>query len=237
MAENMSEFLQLHRLARLYHDWFDRLPEPVRKDVIAHGRSMRVRKGQRVFSRGDDPGGVFIILTGTFRIAGTTRDGREAILDFFGPGAWLGEVSFFDDLPRLHDVDALEDGTLLHITAASMEELLLRHPEFSRALTRLVAFRLRILLTAFETYSLLTLEGRLASRLLMLANLYGRQGEHGIEINVHLSQEILGKLLGASRQRVSQILSAWQRQDRIRLDRYGRIGVPDLARLEDLLPG
>lgn len=232
----MPEPLRLHRLARLYHDWFERLPQPVRADVLARGRRMAVRKGQRIFSRGDRPESVFIVLEGTLRLDGSLADGREAILDFFGPGAWLGETAVLDGLPRIHDAEAVEDGAVLSLSAADIEDLLARHPDFARALGRLVAFRLRTLLMAFQVYSLMSLEERLASRLLMLANLYGHDTGAGIEVRLHLSQETLGKLVGASRQRINQILAAWQQNHLVSLSQYGRIVVRDPSRLERLLP-
>jgi CRP-like cAMP-binding protein len=53
------------------------------------------------------------------------------------------------------------------------------------------------------------LEQRLASRLLMLAGPYGVTASQGLKIELHLSQETLAQLIGATRQRVNQVLKKW----------------------------
>jgi CRP/FNR family transcriptional regulator, cyclic AMP receptor protein len=80
-----------------------------------------------------------------------------------------------------------------------MEELLAKRPEFSRALLRLQATRLRLLLVAVEGYSTQTLEHRLANRLLTLAVQFGRDTNGSVELDLHLPQEILAQLIGSTR--------------------------------------
>ena len=89
------------------------------------------------------------------------------VLDFYGPGSWIGEVSNFEGSPRIHDADAHGAILVMHLAAAEFEDLLTVHPSLSRALLRLEAQRLRILLSALELYSASSLEARLASHLML----------------------------------------------------------------------
>jgi CRP/FNR family transcriptional regulator, cyclic AMP receptor protein len=91
---------------------------------------------------------LYCVIKGSIRLSGISVDDKVTVLDFYGPGIWLGEVSVLDGLPRIHDAHAQGATLLLQVTPADLEELLFRHPALSRAIIRLEAYRLRILLTA-----------------------------------------------------------------------------------------
>jgi CRP-like cAMP-binding protein len=155
------------------------------------------------------------------------------VLDFYGPGSWFGEVATLDGFPRMFDAHANGSALLLQVTPVDLEKLLAAHPALSRALLRLEATRLRILLTAIEMYSTQTMEQRLANRLLMLAVSYGVSNSDGVKIELHLPQETLAQLIGATRQRANQILKNWE-HDGILEQKYGQILLLHRARLEKL---
>lgn len=69
--------------------------------------------------------------------------------------------------------------------------------------------------------------------MLMLAGQHGMQTAKGLRIELHLSQETLAQLIGATRQRVNQILKDWKVEN-IVMQRYGQIVLVDQARLEQI---
>ncbi|SFK37942.1 cAMP-binding domain of CRP or a regulatory subunit of cAMP-dependent protein kinases [Methylocapsa palsarum] len=176
---------------------------------------------------------MFRVLECSARVSNVSRTGQETVLDYYGPGAWFGEVSAIDGLPRVHDARAHESATVLHLTTSDLDDLMILHPVLSRALLRLQALRLRLLLVALETYSAQSMEQRLANRLLMLAISFGVATTKGLKIKLHLPQETLAQLIGATRQGVNQILKKWEAEGTIG-QRYGRILLLDQARLEKL---
>lgn len=223
----------LHHVVLMTNDWFDALPELVRRDVHARSQKRILAAGERLFTRGDRSDGVYGVLKGSVRVSGISGDGQETILDFYGPGSWFGEVSTLNGLPRGHDAKAYMPTTLLHVSPDNLEHLLATHPAFSRALLRLEAQRLHILLAALEQYSVQSIEQRLASRLLMLAGPYGVSSSQGLKIELHLPQETLAQLVGVTRQRINQILKDWHREGLID-HQYGHVTLLDKARLEKL---
>jgi CRP/FNR family transcriptional regulator, cyclic AMP receptor protein len=122
---------------------------------------------------------------------------------------------------------------LPQVAPADLEELLAAHPALSRSLLRLEALRLRLLLTAIESYSVQSLEQRLSSRLLMLAVSYGVKDSQGLKIKLRLSQEMLAQLIGATRQRINQIFKKWEAEGGVQ-QQYGDITLLDRDRLEKL---
>jgi CRP/FNR family cyclic AMP-dependent transcriptional regulator len=68
---------------------------------------------------------------------------------------------------------------------------------------------------------------------MMLSVAYGAKSTQGIEIKLHLPQEVLAQLIGATRQRVNQIVGDWSEQG-IVAQQYGRITLLNIQRLEEL---
>lgn len=233
----MSSFLapsEMHRRMLLANHWFSQLEPDVSEDVLAHSRIRSLADGQMLCRRGEKPEGVYILLEGSLRCSGTTREGVEAVLSFYEPGFWLGLVSASDGQPRLHDALAVGPSVVLQVPQAELEQLMERHPSFVRLLLRVQSSQTRELLVGFEAYSTHSLEQRFASRLMGLAAAFGKVEPEGtIDIQLRLSQETLAKLLGTTRQRVNQLLKQWEQSGLIQ-QKYGRIRLLDQARLQSL---
>lgn len=226
-----SSLSDRHREAVLSNPWIAALPAQVRADILACATLRMLAAGQSLYRRGDAPDGVYCVVEGLVCVSGVNRDGRQTVLDFYGPGSWIGEISTLDGGPRVHDIDASGPAQLLQVRPPDLEALLARHPALSRALLTLEAQRLRVLFNAIESYSTQTLAQRLANRLLMLAGGHGVATANGVEIRLQLSQETLARLIGSTRQRVTQVLKDWEREGVVRRER-GHLVLKDRARLE-----
>jgi CRP-like cAMP-binding protein len=84
--------------------------------------------------------------------------------------------------------------------------------------------KLRLALSYVESAALYSLSSRLAQRLLDLQQYYG--SEEGDDINMHLPQEDLAKMLAVSRQAVSRELKRLEKAGLIALS-YGKLRVLD----------
>jgi CRP-like cAMP-binding protein len=162
-----------------------------------------------------------------------SREGRELFLDFYRPGRWFGESATLGRFPRRYDVDAVDDVTLLHVPTTAIEELLADHNELARALLTLEAQRIDMLFSVLDQFFTQSIDQRLAQRLLLMSAYYGTNTDRGVVIDLNLTQDVLAKLIGATRQRVNQIVRRWESEGIIE-QRYGRIVLLDMARLEDL---
>jgi CRP-like cAMP-binding protein len=112
------------------------------------------------------------------------------------------------------------------VAKADFQKILSQHVEFYDAMLRLQARRIRQLFGLVEDLNTLPLRSRLAKQLLHLARSYGvpclTNGQE-IRIGLHLAQEELAQLLGASRQRVNQELKAMEREEAIRIEPGGLV--------------
>jgi CRP/FNR family transcriptional regulator len=81
-----------------------------------------------------------------------------------------------------------------------------------------------------EDLTSLDLEGRLAKRLLELAEEYGRPSDGAIEIALPVTQDDLAAMIGVARASVNRVIGAYE--DRGLLERRGRrIAILDPERL------
>lgn len=231
-----SMLSESHLAVLLASPWFGGLPEQVRDDMLARAGVRALNTGQQLFRCGEPPDGLYIVLQGIIRLSNTTRDGQEAVLNFYEPGSWLGEVSMLDRSNRLHDAHAHAPSQVLHISPLALGELCERHPALVRMLLDLEVSRLRAMLVAFAAFSTQSLEQRLAGRLLGLSESFGSTSPKGTSLDLRLSQEAMAQLIGATRQRVNQVLNRWEGEGLVE-HAYGRITILQRTRLERLAEG
>jgi CRP/FNR family transcriptional regulator, cyclic AMP receptor protein len=182
--------------------------------------------------RGDAPRGWYCVIAGAIKARSIALDGREVALAFLEPGTWFGEISLLDGEPRTHDGVAHGDTQVWVISPSEFNHILGQFPVLAIHIARLQSHRLRLAFAALEEINLLPLEARLARQVLALARTYGVATEDGaVQIRIKLPQEDLAQLVGASRQRVNAVLSAWAKQGWLSI-RYGQATLQNRAALE-----
>jgi CRP-like cAMP-binding protein len=97
--------------------------------------------------------------------------------------------------------------------------LLRRHPEAAIGLLRVLALRLKRVSELVEDTLFLNLPIRLAKKLLALDRIYGRDTEAGRRVDLKLSQEEWGDLVGTTRESINKQMRAWTEQGLISVDR------------------
>jgi CRP-like cAMP-binding protein len=161
---------------------------------------------------------VMLLLEGRVKVYVVAADGREIVLGFRGPGELLGELSAIDEAPRSGTIEALEPVEALAISAAEFRALLER-PAFAGAMLRALVRRYRDAdLRRVEFAASQTL-GRVAARLIELADHHGEPAGDGIAITLPISQEELGAWTGSSREAVAKALASLRSLGAIRTER------------------
>ncbi len=211
--------------------WFAKLPEPVLDELARHTQRRRLGDGELLYARGDQPTSLFGVEHGRVRISNTSSEGKELTATYFENGDWLGEISIFDGLPRLTDAVACGESQVLVVPRQAILDLLARQPELYAPFVQILCRKLRMAMEGMSDLMLLPLPQRLAKRLLALAQDYGQRHADGVEIDLHLPQDELGRLLGTSRQSVSKELKTLEKHGWVKLA-YGRIIIVDPQALQ-----
>lgn len=115
-AQPDETVLALHPLFRdLARDELDRL-EGVAKLV-------RLSKGQTLFQKGDEPAGLFMLVSGQMSLLATNSRKEERVLDIVDPPGVLGDVEIFARRPSRVTAQSLAPSVLLLIPADALQGL------------------------------------------------------------------------------------------------------------------
>jgi len=189
-------------------------------------RSQAVQAGAH-FITAEQPGEVvYVLLSGTVKIYVTRADGREVILAFLGPGDTVGEMSLVDSAGRSANVVTTEPSRLLWMDRATFQTCLRTLTPLANNLVRLLAHRLRFANEQIQALCTLDVPGRVARQILAMADRYGSLEAGGeVRIPIRLTQSDLAEIVGASRERVNQVIVELKQRGAIAVDPDHRIRV------------
>jgi CRP-like cAMP-binding protein len=194
-------------------------------------RSRRFRRGEVIFHLGDPGDALFVIMSGDVKISLPSETGEEAILATLGSGAVFGELALLDGAPRSASATALTATETVVLPRDRFRELIATEAGVREALLASIAGELRRLTTHVEELHFLDITGRLAARLVRLAQDGGtRTADGGIRLRKNLTQGDLAAMVGCTRQSVNKLLGQFTDDGLIRLEREG-IVVTDMEGL------
>ena len=196
------------------------LPPAERRALREAMRVHRYRDGEVVFHQGDPGDTLHLVHRGHLKIQIPGENGEEAVLTVVGPGDIFGELTLLDDAPRSATVVALEDVETATLSRDDFRALLRRNPAVAEAVLAALARTIRRLSADVTDLMFLDLRGRLAKKLLELAEAHGARDGDSTEIRLSLTQEELAGMVGATRPRVNKLLGFFE--DRGAITRRGR---------------
>ncbi len=217
------------------------MSDPVQEDFIAvlqtsgdgshlPGSRRRYPRGTTLLNEGDRSERIVIIVSGRAKVSYFTDEGREVLLAVRGPGDLLGEFAALDGEPFSATVIALEDVDALVMTAEQFRTVLKEEPEVALCLFKTLSRKLRDADRKRVEFAAYDSVGRVASRLVELAETFGEDTYEGLRISLSLSQEELAGWTGSSREAVAKALQSLRNKDLIETHRRG-VTVKDLEGL------
>lgn len=170
----------------------------------AAGRPRRWDRGETVMAEGETSDWVLVLTEGRVKASSHTSGGTEVVLAVRGPGALLGEMAALDGSARSATITALEPvaGVVVRDFPAFLQE----HGRVAVLLMRLTVGRLRDSDRKRIEYGAFDTTGRVATRLVELAERYGEPTNGGLRVMLPLSQDELAGWTGSSREAVSKAL-------------------------------
>jgi CRP/FNR family cyclic AMP-dependent transcriptional regulator len=201
---------------------------------VAERARQRTYKADEAIVHQDDPGEtLYVILRGIVKISMMGADGNEVFLAVLAAGENFGELSLIDSKFRSADVVTQEETSLIAIDRATFNTLLSTIPAFAINLLRILAHRTRRANVRIQAHCTLDVFGLVARQILEFAELYGKtQNDGNILIPIRLTQGDISDLVGASRERVNQVMRQYRQRGLISVDpKTHRITVHKLAEL------
>lgn len=202
---------------------FAELDAPALSLLASQLRRRKLPGGAPVVYKGDASNALYLIASGRVKIHQATTGGDEVILDVKGAGDFFGEMSLLDGQPRSADVSTLEPSELLLLDGEALRATITKQPAVAWTLLRLLSQRLRDQNQQTEVLMTRDVAGRVADRLLHLAESQGTLLPDGksIRLDVRLTQGDLAALIGATRERVSRALTTFRSAGVIEWDKVG----------------
>jgi CRP/FNR family cyclic AMP-dependent transcriptional regulator len=194
-------------------------------------RMRRFRRGETIVHQGDPGDSLFLIAEGSVKIVLPSPEGEEAaIIATLSRGDFFGELALLDGAYRSATAVALEPTGTLVLRQEPFDRLLDTDRGLRRALLAGLAGELRRLTGHVEELHFLDLPGRLASRIVRMAEEQspGERGE--VVLPWPFTQSEVAAMIGGTRQTVNRLLADLVDQDLIRFQKDVLV-VPSVERL------
>ena len=178
-------------------DFYSICPGKIKKTVL---------KGHYLFRQGEHDHAIYLIKSGKLKLIQNTKDGREIIINIIGTGEVLGESALFQEQEMNFSAVAIEDVKLCAINRSDLELIVQQNPEFAVKIISHLARKLNAAMQQISESSGASVKEKLLRLLLRLANEYGKATSDMTLIELKITQQEMGSMIGASRVKISQVL-------------------------------
>ncbi len=169
---------------------------------------------------------LYFVASGAVKVLKTSADGKEQILAIIRPEETFNEVSVFNGGLNPASAQAMVPVVVYGIKRGDMEVILRAKPQVALNIIRVMAKRLRHLVSLVEELSFKRVISRVAGILLDYAG-------DGIASGTRLTQRDMAAMAGTAREVVGRSLKILAEDRAIRVDRH-RIIITDRDALEKI---
>ena len=213
-------------------DLFNGLSQHQLDDVARIVSDKGYRRGEPVFSDGDEGIGFYIVISGRVKVFKLSPDGKEQIMHIFGPGQPFAEVPVFEGSRYPANAEAMENSRLFFLPKKDFVRLIQENPSLAMNMLASLSQRLKQFSNLIESLSLKEVPGRLASYLLYLSDRKGSIDE--FELDIAKSQ--LASFLGTIPETLSRIFTKMANRELVTIN-GPQIVILDRTGLEELAEG
>ncbi len=203
------------------------LPRESLAGISQHVFEKRLERGEMVLNEGDAGETLYFVAEGVVKVFKTSVEGKEQIISLMRPGDFFNDIPLLDGGPVPASAQAMGAVLLYGIQKGNLDILFRQYPQVSSNMLRLLAKRVRYLITLVEDLSFRPVSGRVARLLLENASSLGQPGER-------LTQRDMAAVAGTAREVVSRSLKDMEDSGLIEI-RQHRIIIKDKERLKQLV--
>jgi CRP/FNR family transcriptional regulator, cyclic AMP receptor protein len=213
--------------------WLTVLSPEDRREAVGALMVGEAEPGDRVCRTGAPSNFWFGVVDGLLKMSNVSAQGEQITYTGIPPGAWFGEGTLLKRETYRYNIEALRRSLVAGLPVEVFWRLLERSIPFNRFVMFQLNERLGQFIAAREIDRSNQPDVRVARS---LAALFHPVLYPGVGQLLRITQQELAYLVGLSRQRVNQALSALQAHGLIRIE-YGGVRVLDLAQLRVYTPG
>lgn len=162
-------------------------------------------KNAILFSKGDLTSHLYIIRYGSVKLYEMTENGRQQTIRLLVPGDFFGELALIMEKQRYQlNAETLENTGICLLSRDDFKNLIHQSPEISLGVMQALTDRLSHAENFISSLTLKTIEQRLISWLLTMAEKEGVLTPQGIRLTINLPRHELASLFGTTRETISR---------------------------------
>ncbi len=184
-------------------------------------------RAEVVLLEGESAANLYFVASGAVKVFKTSAEGKEQILDIVRPGESFNDVPIFDGGPNPASARTMGPVLLYGIKKNDMEAILRDHPQIALNVIKVLAKRVRHLVSLVEDLSFRHVISRVAK--ILFEHIGGEMGR-----GPRLTQQEMAAMAGTAREVVGRSLKALEEEGAIKLDRH-RIIITDKEALQEIM--
>lgn len=215
--------------------WLAGEPKEFQDALLKQAELKHLEPHQFVFHAGDEPGGIYGIVSGAFAIYLPLPIVGEQLAQFVGPGVWFGQGPMNLRQSRKMTFRSVQEARVFHVPLVVINEMVARHPAYLRSFGALTEMNLDLAALAVRDLLIPQVHQRIAATLIRTTKwTIGIQTDGAPDF--HLTQSELGEMANASRALVNKALGFFEGQGWVSRG-YGRITIRNWDALANFAHG
>ncbi|MFC1952391.1 Crp/Fnr family transcriptional regulator [Chloroflexota bacterium] len=184
-------------------------------------------RGELILFEGNSSDTLFLVISGVVKVFKTSTEGKEQILNLAHFGDTLNDVPIFDDGPNPASIQAMGPIVLYGLRKSKLKIILQEYPKISLNIIKILAARMRRLVSLVEDLSFRHVISRVARILLEHAG-------DGTMTNPRLTQHEMAAMAGTVREVVARSLRTLEDEGTIKLQHH-RIVITNKEALKEIM--
>src|SRR3989338_3677626 len=209
MAAPASSFALLSQ-----HPIFSKIPEGVRRELVASGSLVRIPQYSLLFHQGDEVTAAYLVMEGLVKIYRNMGE-ADRTLGFIYKSGMVGLDALHATDGHPYSAQALGSVVVCAFPKEAIQSILARTPELGPLLLAEVTRQWEEALHEQDILTRRSTNGRIADKILRLAEKFGRVEAAGTVLLLKITQRELASMAGTNRESVCKALVTFKREGSI----------------------
>lgn len=180
---------------------------PKEKEVLVSAATRKeYKRGEVIFHQDEAANRIFLIKAGSIKISKISEEGNEVILDIRKSGDFIGEQNFWDDFKYPGSAICVQDSYICSFDKVSFEKLIMDNPKIGLVVIKNLCKHIEFLNSRTSISIINDIKNKLYEMLIMVSEKNNNSIGNYSKININLSHEELGFLIGVHRVSVTKAM-------------------------------
>ena len=175
--------------------------------LTAHKTEKVYRRGEIIYREGAYPAGIFFITKGKVKKYKVDKTGKEQIIQVITTGNLMGYHAVLSENRYPISASALEESLVAFIAKEDFLKALQQSEELNKKLLKTLSTEFAVFANSVSLFMKNSVRERLASRLILLHEIYRADQEEGAPVEINMSRDDLANIVGAARENIVKELT------------------------------